>query len=215
MTHIQNIQQNQTATAHASCKASIAGQARQAAKAALKAKRPIPFDAIEQEYPEADLMVYVFNESRAFIAFKGRQSKHMTREFFSTAAQMQTRLGQFVQRETEREEAKRRRRDTPHGLEVGDVLFSQWGWEQTNVDFFQVVRVPSLKSVVVRQIAKETTPNPETMTGTTMARPGVFLERSKETLHRASGLHRVNGGKVAYGELVKWDGQAKRVSFYA
>ena len=25
-------------------------------------------------------------------------------------------------------------------LRVGDILYSSWGWEQTNIDFYQVIR---------------------------------------------------------------------------
>lgn len=36
---------------------------------------------------------------------------------------------------------------------VGDILYSSWGYDQTNVDFFQVVSVTKA-SVRVREIAK-------------------------------------------------------------
>lgn len=39
-----------------------------------------------------------------------------------------------------------------HTLKVGDVLIATWGYDQTNVDFFEVVRVLS-RSVEVRGIA--------------------------------------------------------------
>ena len=40
-------------------------------------------------------------------------------------------------------------------MEIGTILVNRWGYEQTNVDFFQVIKVTE-KTVVIRQIAKET-----------------------------------------------------------
>lgn len=38
-----------------------------------------------------------------------------------------------------------------HGIEVGAIFVTSWGWEQTNIDFYQVIRVTP-KSVIVQRI---------------------------------------------------------------
>lgn len=38
------------------------------------------------------------------------------------------------------------------GIKVGDLFSASWGYEQTNVDFFQVVQLVGKKSVRVRQV---------------------------------------------------------------
>ena len=40
---------------------------------------------------------------------------------------------------------------TTNPFTIGDILICEWGWEQTNVDFYQVVRTTT-KSVWIRQI---------------------------------------------------------------
>lgn len=40
-------------------------------------------------------------------------------------------------------------------LEVGDVLVASWGYEQTNIDFYQVIALVGSLSVELRKIAKE------------------------------------------------------------
>lgn len=40
-------------------------------------------------------------------------------------------------------------------INVGDVFVDSWGWEQTNVDLYQVVAKPSAKTLIVREIATE------------------------------------------------------------
>ena len=37
-------------------------------------------------------------------------------------------------------------------LRVGDILYSSWGWEQTNIDFYQVIAIRG-SAVDLRQIA--------------------------------------------------------------
>lgn len=46
------------------------------------------------------------------------------------------------------------REDMDRPVEAGDVFICEWGYDQTNVDFYQVVSVtPSGKSVRVRPVA--------------------------------------------------------------
>ena len=42
-----------------------------------------------------------------------------------------------------------------YGVEVGDVFYLNWGWEQTNVDFFQVVALVGETSVKVKHVNPE------------------------------------------------------------
>ena len=52
-----------------------------------------------------------------------------------------------------RSEAKRANLEHRTSLKVGDILYCTWGWEQTNVEFAQVVKVlPSGKTCKVRHI---------------------------------------------------------------
>jgi hypothetical protein len=45
--------------------------------------------------------------------------------------------------------------DKPHGLKVGDVLRSSWGYDQTNIDYYQVVELRGKRGVVIREIGAE------------------------------------------------------------
>jgi hypothetical protein len=44
-----------------------------------------------------------------------------------------------------------------HTLTVGDVLYSCWGYDQTNIDFYQVTRLVGSKFVEARKIAPDVT----------------------------------------------------------
>lgn len=48
--------------------------------------------------------------------------------------------------------AKRR---APHDVKVGDVFRSSWGYDQTNIDFYEVTRLIGKSTVEVRPIAQD------------------------------------------------------------
>ena len=61
----------------------------------------------------------------------------------------------------------------PHTLALGDVLVSSWGYDQTNIDFYQVTRLVGKRSVAVRAIAAESV-DTEHMQGKCVPAVGVF-----------------------------------------
>ena len=53
------------------------------------------------------------------------------------------------------EEAKREREERAtfnHGLQEGDFLAASWGYNQTNVDYYQVIKVVTGKTVILRNV---------------------------------------------------------------
>ncbi len=54
-----------------------------------------------------------------------------------------------IQRRTD---ARKARSEFVHTLKVGDVLRSSWGYDQTNVDYYQVTALKGAKQVTVRRI---------------------------------------------------------------
>ena len=41
------------------------------------------------------------------------------------------------------------------GIQIGDVFYNSWGWEQTNIDFWQVVELRGKTQIVLRAIGHE------------------------------------------------------------
>lgn len=52
-------------------------------------------------------------------------------------------------------EPKKAEKANKYGVKVGDIFESSWGYEQTNVDFFQVIALVGETSVRVRQVCPE------------------------------------------------------------
>jgi hypothetical protein len=101
-----------------------------------------------------------------------------------------------------------------HTLKVGDVLYSSWGYDQTNIDFYQVTRLVGKQSVEVREIASESTYEDRFMSSEKRARPGVFLAGDPKVCRVVSGGN--NTIKVSsYAHAWPDDGRYHRYSWYA
>lgn len=55
----------------------------------------------------------------------------------------------------ERLAEKKARLAEPHKLKVGDVLRSSWGYDQTNIDYYEVVALVGSRMVEIRKIGAE------------------------------------------------------------
>ena len=98
--------------------------------------------------------------------------------------------------------------------EVGDIVSNSWGYEQTNVDFAQVVSMTA-KTITVRPIAQETEEGSISHSGMSKNVLGIkdaFLNKEDLRLTvRPEG--RLSGGK-SYAYWSKWDGRPKYSSSY-
>ena len=41
-----------------------------------------------------------------------------------------------------------------HSLQIGSILYSSWGYEQTNIDFYEVTKLIGKCTVEIREIAQ-------------------------------------------------------------
>ncbi|EJC3740827.1 MULTISPECIES: hypothetical protein [Enterococcus] len=75
--------------------------------------------------------------------------------------------------------------NTPY--KVGDIFYSSWGYEQTNVTFWQIIKLTE-KTAWFRPIKKQTVKNYTSMSGETMPIPNEFIDyplaRTKDSIVR-------------------------------
>jgi len=102
---------------------------------------------------------------------------------------------------------------TPHTLKVGDIVVNSWGWEQTNIDFYEVVKA-SPNYVWLLPISSHEVEQTGWMQGKKMPRPGQYLAE-QPTKHRVH--HRDNGAWINFkhGCGHVWDGKPEWYSAYA
>lgn len=183
--------------------------------------RFIPEGATHTHHAAAKVDAYRYDTHRngktfpTLLAYKGNQRKPIVHEAHTDTAKADEALSRLIQSQTEREAFMVSRRNTPHGLQVGDVLYASWGWEQTNVDFYEVTATPTERTAQVRKLKSEITESEKlSMAGTIVPLLGQFDEGAAPGVLRATGEGTLGKGKLAMSELSRWPGHPMRVSWY-
>jgi hypothetical protein len=104
------------------------------------------------EIGKTKLITYKLGKNPALLIFIGKQKKPYSHYQYPSKEQFKKAYDRAVK---EAETYKEMSKPTPHDLKVGDMLVSVWGYDQTNADFYQVVKVNSGHYVTIRQIAAE------------------------------------------------------------
>jgi hypothetical protein len=96
------------------------------------------------------------------VAYSGTKGKPDLLYYYGSSEMRAFALGKWLdglQKKAEyfaREKAKKKARDAePNPAKVGDVLCCSWGYEQTNVDWFEVVETNGRTNVTIRKIAAD------------------------------------------------------------
>ena len=96
----------------------------------------------------------------------------------------------------------------PETIEIGTILYSSWGYEQTNITFYQLVR-KSGKAVYLCKIESEFV-RTQDFSGMVMPKPGHFQGNEVRKI-----LRKPKDGIMHDCQYIQlWDGTAKRFSSY-
>lgn len=171
--------------------------------------------AVKQGINNCTFITYETGGQIFGLCFSGKKSREDWHFRFRNTADLETRIANTVQahkghadmiaaRELERKEYR-------HTLQVGAVIVASWGWEQTNIDFYQVMEVKP-KSVVIREIESEIME----MTGDMSAK--VIPVKDKFTNEPPMEKRVLQGNCIKfasykYGYL--WEGKPEYSSWYA
>lgn len=171
----------------------------------------IPSNATSEPDPESDAVVYLYAAGGrcCAIAFVGRATKPRWHYSFSSDAQRRGEIDRLFD-ERRRITRARAERARPHTLKLGDILDCSWGYEQTNVHFYQVTRVLTA-SVEAREIASDQREAaPLAMRGTCTPIRNRFIGEAK--LYRADGENSITIRK--HVRATPWDGRPRHWSSY-
>ena len=145
----------------------------------MKRERHIPANYSLQYIHESTEFVVYSQEVRGKIvamAFAGKATKPMWHYIFGSAE----RLAEKIKSQVESLEAhkamvaeRRKARFAPHTLVGGEVFRTSWGYEQTNVEYYEVVGVRG-QMVEVREIA-QSREEEGFLCGKTKPMPGMFI----------------------------------------
>ncbi len=183
----------------------------------FKPERYIPDDSAQQTFPAAGIVAYMYPIRRGrhgLMVYKGRQTRAALHVSCGSEEELARALHAYAESQARREAAKATARTAraaaAHGLAVGDVVAESSGYDQTNVYFFQVVRVVSPRTVEVRAIASTQAdrPSPCAMSGYVVPAKDAFLQNAEPFTCRTSApgvvirkgrrLHRWYGSPLLY-----------------
>jgi hypothetical protein len=187
------------------------------------------------ENPEYGIECRYSVSDRTAIFYAGKSGSPIFYTKFQTLERMNQYIKEMIENiirnEMAKAERKRLQREANQSLKasdfysVGDIVVNTWGWEQTNVDFYQVTEVKA-KTIVVRSIAQTIVEGSMMSHGMACdvipVKDGFFAE--DDHLHEVYAL-RVKAGHKGEGHCLsnpesyyyfhKWDGRAEYKSWYA
>jgi hypothetical protein len=124
--------------------------------------REIPANSQKLASKHSSAVAYLYvNRSGQLCAlgYAGKSTKHSFRNSFANSAQRLKYVGKWLQEEDGieadkaiRKAEKKAESAKPHTLNVGDVLRSSWGYDQTNIDYYQVTALIGSRMVEIRKI---------------------------------------------------------------
>ena len=160
----------------------------------------IPKDAVKVSAKGADVVFYLYEGHKpCAMCFIGSAAKPAWRYSFRTEADRERRITDQIasckarekmMAESKAEAAK------PCKIEVGSILVTSWGYDQTNREFFKVIDKKGTRTLVVQEVEQisANTGDEAWLTGKSL--PGeTFAKNSKPYTIRAS-----------YGDHVKIEG---------
>lgn len=109
---------------------------------------------------ESGVVVYKFlggpgGQKPCAMIFIGKQNKPVTNAYFYSEESRESHIQKIIQsvEYNKKKTAERRQeRKAPHSLEVGKILVSSWGYDQTNIDFYEVTKLIGSTMVEIRRL---------------------------------------------------------------
>lgn len=151
-----------------------------------------PFRWVPRDYMPVELVgapdgaqVFAREDGCAAIAYSGRRGKHDWHHSFSGSERLHAFVAKWVaglvradewrcQRRAERKAAGA----AGHGCKVGDIFRCCWGYDQTNVDYYQVTALHGRTMATVRRIAAQAQETAR-LQGECAPAPGHFLDADR------------------------------------
>ena len=134
----------------------------------MKVSRYIPENSKKIEDIDAKIEVYVYGDGLNAVAYKGRSNKPKWHYRFKTPAACTEYVDTYLEdekrykREKDEYNANRKveKKQKAEAVKVDDIFTSSWGYEQTNVDAYQVIKKKGV-TVTLRKIGLKTVPGSE------------------------------------------------------
>ena len=151
--------------------------------------------------------IFLIDEKHA-MGFGGKRSKPDFNYIFRNQERRDEYVTNYIYglRQSQEYAAKRKAdRSKPHTLNIGDILYTSWGYDQTNVDFYQVVEVVGKCTVVIREIAHKTIEGSGGPSESVVAVKDSFIGEPMTKRSNSTNSVRI----ASYSSASPWDGQPR------
>jgi hypothetical protein len=122
----------------------------------------IPKGAVKYADRQSSAVVYAYSNAAGMpllLGFHGKAQKPDFHYRYRNEEQRQAKAKAHFEsiraREADRIQRREKRKAEGHQFKVGSILRCSWGYDQTNVDFYQVTKLIGSKMVEIRQIKGE------------------------------------------------------------
>lgn len=121
----------------------------------------VPKGATKIADKQSDAVAYVYETKGVLygLAFAGKACKPAWHYRFRASADREKRIAEFFEGRRKslafKAEQHQKRKAEGRGLEVGDVLRNSWGYDQTNIDYYEVTALIGRNMVEIRPIGAE------------------------------------------------------------
>jgi hypothetical protein len=181
------------------------------------ALRYIPAGAQVVEYQEIPAVIVLSESSKSgkpyAIGYRGKAGKPSFNYSFRSLEERERYVSEWLKNQlawNERKAAQRAERSKPHTLAVGDVLVSSWGYDQTNIDYYEVVRVVGPSSVEIQQISQSVVGESGGPSEKVVPNKGSYI--GAPMLKRANSTNSVH--LTSYSSASPWSGQPRHQTGY-
>lgn len=136
----------------------------------LTRKLMIPAGAIKIAPKAADVEFYLYtaNGNPCAMCFIGSAAKPAWRYRFRSTDERDKRIISQIESCKARDAAQEQykaKRNVESKLEVGHILKTSWGYDQTNVEFYQITEKKGKRTVVLRELAQVSAGESSSMSG--------------------------------------------------
>ena len=155
----------------------------------------------------ADLGIEVWGDNKtSAMAFHGKANKPDWHIKFRSTDSRIDRIADYVaafkQRADQKVAERKAKSEWQHGLKVGDVFRSSWGYDQTNVDYYEVVAIHG-KAVDIRRIGCQSE-STSWRQGNSVPAPGRYIGEPERKIpqsgHKGEPYVRITSFSSAYLE---------------
>jgi hypothetical protein len=175
--------------------------------------RWIPKDATEVKQPDGLGVAYVYqigDKGYGVIGYGGKRTHHDFHYSFKSTEAVYKKIEEWfagLKGHIELIAQYRKERQRPNELKVGDIIVNSWGYDQTNVDWYKVVKAS--EHFVWLQPIEGHFDETGFMSGHSVA--------GEKELGKAVEMHAARGKNVTfrYGAGHLWDGKPQYESYYA